>query len=171
MSLAQMFPAFYSEGTTMRMTTGCNLFRETRHPNNEEAPFSSGASSPQPNSRRVRSRSGISLLLGLLVLSSSRLLADPGDQNWDDRFAPTGLPGSVRALAVIGTNVYAGGDFGGAYDVRALGIAKWNGRSWSALATGLTNAPGGRFFVGAIAVSGTDVYVGGEFAMAGGVSV
>jgi hypothetical protein len=102
-----------------------------------------------------------------LAFSSINLVAAVGDENWDDRFVTTGV-GSALAVAVSGTNVYVAG---GAFDFPASGIVKWNGRSWSALGTGLTNSPGGALVVTAIVLNGTDVYVGGEFAMAGGVTV
>jgi hypothetical protein len=43
-------------------------------------------------------------------------------------------------------------------------IAKWNGSSWSALGSGLNN------WVYSIAISGSDVYFGGDFTQAGGIS-
>ncbi len=106
-----------------------------------------------------------------MALSTTNSSAAVGDQNWDDRFAPTGVGGSVLAVAVSGTNLYVGGNFGGAFDVPAAGIVKWNGRSWSALGAGLANSPGGALVVTSIALNGTDVYVAGEFALAGGVTV
>src|SRR6266699_2614160 len=45
--------------------------------------------------------------------------------------------------------------------VRSL---KWNGSVWSALGSGLDNQ------ANALAVSGTDLYVGGSFTMAGGAA-
>jgi hypothetical protein len=48
--------------------------------------------------------------------------------------------------------------------VNAKNIAKWNGSTWSALGSGVNGG------VIAIAVSGNDVYAGGWFASAGGVS-
>jgi hypothetical protein len=42
------------------------------------------------------------------------------------------------------------------------GVAKWNGTSWSSLGNGVNN------LAVALAVSGTDVYVGGLFTTAGG---
>ena len=41
-------------------------------------------------------------------------------------------------------------------------IAKWNGSSWSALGSGMNH------FVNVLAVSGSDLYAGGDFTMAGG---
>jgi hypothetical protein len=70
----------------------------------------------------------------------------------------------VNALAVSGSNVYAGGHFKTAGGVSAPYIAKWNGSSWTALGSGI-NGP-----VSALAVSGSDLYAGGAFTTAGGVS-
>jgi hypothetical protein len=80
-------------------------------------------------------------------------------------------PGAVYALAVSGSDVYAGGWFTTAGGIAASNIAKWDGSSWSALGSGMggdsTFGPG----VWALAVSGSDVYAGGEFTMAGGIAV
>jgi hypothetical protein len=72
---------------------------------------------------------------------------------------------AVSALAVSGSDLYAGGSFTIAGDVLATNIARWNGSSWSALGSGLgylTNR------VQALAVSGSDLYAGGAFLTAGG---
>lgn len=73
-----------------------------------------------------------------------------------------GVNASVNALAVSGGDVYAGGTFrtatnGGGAAVTVNRIAKWNGSAWSALGLGVNNT------VNALAVSGSDVYVGGLF--------
>ena len=75
-----------------------------------------------------------------------------------------GASSAVYALAVSGTDLYVGGSFAGVYSsdttqVTARGIAKWDGRKWSALGGGV-NSSG---IVRALAVSGTDLYVGGQF--------
>ena len=69
---------------------------------------------------------------------------------------------SVYALAVSGSDVYAGGYFTSAGGSTATNIAKWNGSSWSALGSGLNS------YVLALAESGNDVYAGGGFTTAGG---
>jgi hypothetical protein len=55
---------------------------------------------------------------------------------------------------VSGGDLYAGGNFTTAGGSAAYGIAKWDGTSWSALSSGV----GGP--VAALAVSGSDLYVG-----------
>ena len=69
----------------------------------------------------------------------------------------------VIAVAVIGTNLYAGGGFTTAGAVPANYIAKWDGSAWSALGSGVNSA------VEALAVSGTNLYAGGGFTTAGAV--
>ncbi len=75
----------------------------------------------------------------------------------------------VRALAVSGSDLYAGGDFTAAGGNTANYIAKWNGSSWSALGSGMggDNADFS-LRVHALAVSGSDLYAGGNFTTAGG---
>src|SRR5437667_335111 len=78
-----------------------------------------------------------------------------------------GVNGSVDALAVSGSDVYAGGVFmvapGG---VMTTNIAKWNGTSWSGLGSALGS--GINDVVYAVAVSGSDLYAGGSFTTADG---
>jgi len=72
-------------------------------------------------------------------------------------------PRQVLALAMSGTDLYAGGYFTTAGGVAATNIAKWDGSAWSALGSGVNGG------VYALAVSGTNLYAGGGFGMAGGV--
>ena len=73
-----------------------------------------------------------------------------------------GTAGNVHAMAVDGSgNIYVGGDFNLAGDIVVSHIAKWDGSSWSALTGGGIN--GVNYPVRAIAISGSDVYVGGDF--------
>ncbi len=64
---------------------------------------------------------------------------------------------TVYALAVSGTNLYAGGIFTTAGSSVAKYIAKWDGSNWTALGSGMNST------VAALAVSGTDLYAGGLF--------
>jgi hypothetical protein len=72
------------------------------------------------------------------------------------------MDGIVSALAVSGSEVYAGGTFTTAGGNAASRIATWNGSAWSTLGSGMNGA------VSALAVSGPGLYAGGSFSTAGG---
>ena len=97
------------------------------------------------------------------------------DVYWDSRFGgpvgENGPNGRICAMAVSGSDVYVGGDFSMAGGVPASRIAKWDSVSntWSALGSGITGPGGAGCAVRGIAISGSDVYVGGAFSSAGGV--
>jgi hypothetical protein len=78
--------------------------------------------------------------------------------------------GSVAALAVVGNEVFVGGLFISAGGVSANSVARFNTQTntWSSLGTGSSNGVNGA--VAALAVVGNEVYVGGGFTSAGGVS-
>jgi trimeric autotransporter adhesin len=80
---------------------------------------------------------------------------------------PFVTPG-VGALAVVGSDLYAGGFFSSAGGVPASRIAKWNGVGWSALGSGITDPSNINFSVRSLATAGADVYVGGYFPAVGG---
>src|SRR5258708_23927701 len=71
----------------------------------------------------------------------------------------------VAALAVSGSDLYAGGSFTNAGASAAVNIAKWNGSNWNALGSGMS---GDYPSVQALAESGGDLYAGGYFTTAGG---
>lgn len=79
------------------------------------------------------------------------------------------LNSHVYAIAVAGSNVYVGGNFVNAAGIPAADfVAKWDGTSWSALGSngnndGALNGP-----VYSLLVSGSNVYVGGDFFNAAG---
>lgn len=81
-----------------------------------------------------------------------------------------GTPGGVRAIAANGSDVYAGGEFTSAGGVSVNYVAKWDGSNWSALGTGGNNGVSFRN-VYALGINGNDVYVGGSFNVAGGLSL
>ena len=82
----------------------------------------------------------------------------------------TGLNGWVMAIAISGSTVYVGGLFTTAGGIAATSIAKWDTttNTWSAVGVALYGLNGQ---VNALAVSGSDVYVGGKFTTAAGVAV
>jgi trimeric autotransporter adhesin len=71
---------------------------------------------------------------------------------------------TVDAIACLGNDVYAGGDFNNAGGIAVSNLAKWNGSTWSEVNGGVSGP------VNTLAVMGTDLYVGGEFGYAGPVS-
>ena len=79
----------------------------------------------------------------------------------------------LNAIAVAGSNLYVGGGFTNAAGIAAADyVARWNGSAWSALGS---NGSGdgaldlGGEWIESIAVSGTNVYVGGYFWEAAGI--
>src|SRR5262249_29084484 len=80
------------------------------------------------------------------------------DTNW---ISMGGFPGAndyVYATVADGSgNLYIGGDFGLVGGAFAYHIAKWDGSHWTALGSGMSAT------VRALAVSGSDVYAGGDF--------
>jgi len=77
----------------------------------------------------------------------------------------------VYALAVSGSDLYAGGTFSAADGSPDNYIAKWNGSSWSGLGSGMGGSAGAPGYVRALAVAGNDLYAAGDFTTAGGVTV
>jgi hypothetical protein len=81
-----------------------------------------------------------------------------------------GASSYVSALAVVGNEVYVGGNFTSAGGVSANYVARFNTQTntWSTLGTGSSN--GVNNWVYELAVVGNEVVVGGTFTQAGGVS-
>jgi len=78
---------------------------------------------------------------------------------------------SVEALAVSGSDLYVGGAFDNAAGVATADfVAKWDGSGWSSLGSNVAGTDGALAgYVDALAVSGSDVYVGGYFENADGI--
>lgn len=76
----------------------------------------------------------------------------------------------VSALAIASNgDVYVGGSFAQAGGVGCANMARWNGTTWSALGSGIPN--GSSSYVLAVAIgSGGEVYAGGQFTQAGGIT-
>ena len=76
--------------------------------------------------------------------------------SWDTTFTSNGADNVVEAILPDGAgNLYIAGRFDSVNSVPAVRIAKRNGTSWSALGSGISGS------VNSMAVSGTDLYVGG----------
>src|SRR6185369_7124215 len=76
----------------------------------------------------------------------------------------SGVNFNVYAVALSGTDLYVGGSFTTAGGAPASRIAKWNGSAWSALGSGVNvaaNLLADHATVHALALSGSDLYVGG----------
>lgn len=78
-------------------------------------------------------------------------------------------PGTVRAIAVSGNTVYAGGEFNKAGSTDANNIAAWEGDTWTTLGSGLTADCCVQ--VNALLVVGDDLLAGGDFTSAGGAAI
>lgn len=84
---------------------------------------------------------------------------------------------AIWSLAVVGSDLYAGGNFHLSYEVgedewiTATDIARWDGSAWHPLGEGLQRGGVGNITfpptVADLATDGTNVYVGGEFIEAG----
>jgi hypothetical protein len=86
----------------------------------------------------------------------------------------SGMGDVVNGVAVGGTSVYAVGYFTSAGGTAANRVARWNDGTWSALGSGIGGVTsddntGVDPTVYAVAVSGNNVYVGGDFTTAGGI--
>ncbi len=96
--------------------------------------------------------------------TAAKRIAKWNGVSWSDIGGGLGNVGSVRAIAFLGTDTYASGDFnfGG-----LLNIARWDGSNWLPLSGALGNTADTAH---ALAVIGNDLYVGGTFLTAGGIS-
>lgn len=83
----------------------------------------------------------------------------------------TGVDGAVFAMKFQGTDLFVGGAFTTAGGVTVNGIAKWNTltSAWESLTTGVSGGASPRVF--ALEMIGSDLFVGGDFITAGGVTV
>jgi hypothetical protein len=106
--------------------------------------------------------SGINLYAGGDFTVTASYIAKWDGASWTS--LGTGMDSSVRALAVSGNDVYAGGLFRTAGGKACTNIARWNGTNWSALGSGLDR----NGFVRSLAISGSNLYTSGAFTNAGG---
>lgn len=102
---------------------------------------------------------------------SSTRLARLGQGKWD--LINGSIGGTIYSIASQGDWVYIGGSFERAGGVDAKNVVRWNRTTneWSALgSSGGPTDESNRGFVSAITLDGDDVYLGGEFTVAGGVT-
>lgn len=87
--------------------------------------------------------------------------------NWSALGIGTGNSpsGKVSALATDGTNVYATGSFATAGSNTVSGLARWDGTNWSSMGNFPTQATGSAILGNALAVVGSNVYLGAVFAI------
>jgi hypothetical protein len=85
------------------------------------------------------------------------------DANWSTVGGASGANDWVEGAAVDSTgNLYIGGPFTAVDGTVVNGIAKWDGKGWSALGSGMDG------YITALAVAGNDLYAAGGFTTAGG---
>jgi len=98
-----------------------------------------------------------------IVVSTTRLAAAPGDEHWDVQFGWPGTTNTVYALAINGSQVYAGGFFSTPALATNNFIEVWDGVRWNYI-PGLQGSP---LVVYDFAFLGGDLYVAGTFNRAG----
>lgn len=174
------FSSANNGGTTV---TVANLARFNTSANTWSA-VASGAGNGVDNAVRTLAVSGNNLYLGGdflnanigAPLSANRVAQfDTSSNAWSALAsgAGNGVDATVRALALVGTDVYVGGDFNlaniGGTIASTKGLAKFktSDNSWNVV--GLTSGNGVNGRVYASVTSGTNVYVGGDFTLAGNV--
>jgi trimeric autotransporter adhesin len=103
---------------------------------------------------------GYSLVSGQLATNTVVNIFD--GTNWRSIGEITGGTLVIYDFAFLGPDVYVGGVFTQAGDVPAVGLAKWDGSSWSGVG-------GFSGVVFDLTTDGSNLYVGGAFTNAGGI--
>jgi trimeric autotransporter adhesin len=115
---------------------------------------------------------GYNMFVGGSFRTASNLLVNyltewsAADQNFKQMKTGTaiGLDGPVMALALSNQGLFIGGSFDFAGGVPAVGLALWNGTNFRSFASGsLNGVAGGLATVKALALNGTDLWIGGSF--------
>ncbi len=112
---------------------------------------------------RFRLSAGINATNIAMWNGTTWLALGEGIRDWD---VSGGGGGMVRTILKVENGVVAAGSFRLAGAVSAINIAKWDGRMWRALASGMDSAGS----VYALALNGRDLYVAGYFGFVGSVN-
>jgi hypothetical protein len=90
------------------------------------------------------------------------------DDAWSDVFSSPGTDDVIRAVAVLGDEVFIGGQFAVIGKASANNVARWDGERWQSLGEDAENGVNGTVY--SLAVTNDAVYVGGTFTKAGSVA-
>ncbi len=101
----------------------------------------------------------IQIFTFLFVISA---LAVPGDENWATTWGLPGTDGEVFGVLEFNGDLVIVGAFTQVGDVAAIGVALYDGSSWSPMGNGL----GG--IVRAVHIFDNELHIGGEFTLSGG---
>ncbi len=91
--------------------------------------------------------------------------------SWQSMASPFTENGFIAAMLALRGNLYVAGSFTNADNTPAKNIAKWNGAQWLCLESGVGYPVAGADNSGALSMIalGRKIFVGGQFATAGGV--
>jgi hypothetical protein len=89
----------------------------------------------------------------------AKISSIPGDENWDWRFDKPGVSNIVLSAFADSNDLYIGGNFTKAGTVDAVNIARYDGKRWYAMGSGIGGAQDGIF---AIKKFGNYVYAAGS---------
>src|ERR1700741_1373140 len=103
----------------------------------------------------------------ITILALFFRLSGYSQYTWSNVGLGTNLTVQTLVADTVSNKVYAGGIFTLAGGLPAVGVAKWNGTSWSPLGGGLISGLG----VSSMIMSNNDLIVGGSFLNIGGVLV
>jgi hypothetical protein len=67
----------------------------------------------------------------VLTLTVAAAMGAPNDSQWDARFGPSGVLGTVGTIGIRGTDGFVGGNFSHAGGIPATNIACCSGGQWS----------------------------------------
>ncbi len=113
---------------------------------------------------RVAHRLGAAISLTIFAGLASPGAAIAAD-DWEGDFHVAGIDGRVHCGAVVGSDLYVGGQFLAAGSVAASSVARWDGAAWHALGDGLDG------IVYDLMWWNGDLYACGEFLHTGEVTV